>query len=115
MNPKIKRLFIDYLELTDDKVAAANLVLADIISGQSEPEPQQPQSGDLSVAEAAKQLRCSASTIYRLCDGGRMPHYRLGAGRGVIRIRLADLETCKQIVRTLPADISAKRRRYLGV
>jgi excisionase family DNA binding protein len=112
MNTDIKRLFNDYLELTNDKVAAANLVLAEILSGHSDP---QPQTGDLSAAEAAKRLRCSATTVYRLCDNGNMPHYRLGTGRGVIRIRIVDLAACQKIVRTLPADISAKRRKYLGV
>jgi hypothetical protein len=36
MNAEIKRLFVDYLDLTDDKVAAANLVVADaLLSGRS--------------------------------------------------------------------------------
>ena len=119
MNADIKRLFIDYLELTDDKVAAANLVVADaLLSGRSLSKPRtepELQPGDLLVSEAAKRLRCSEMTIYRLCRDGKLPHYRVGAGRGVIRIRIADLAVCQQICRSLPADISAKRRRYLGL
>jgi excisionase family DNA binding protein len=118
MNADIKRLFLDYLELTDDKVAAANLVVADaLLSGRSLSKPKtepELQPGDLLVSEAAKQLRCSEMTIYRLCRDGKLPHYRLGVGRGVIRIRSADLAACQQTCRSLPTDMSAKRRRYLG-
>lgn len=112
MNAEIKQMFLDYLELTEDKTAAANLVLADILSGCSLSDAQ---TEDLTVPEAAKQLKCSKITIYRLCENGKMPHYRLGTGRGVIRIRLADLASCQKIIRTLPASISAKRRGHLGV
>lgn len=107
MNANVKKLFKDYLELTDDKIAAANLVLADaILSGHSLSE-----QGDLSVSEAAHQLRCSTHTIYRLCENGKLPHYRIGDGRGVIRIRITDLGECQKIVRSLPADMRSKRRR----
>jgi excisionase family DNA binding protein len=106
MNSEIKRLFNDYLKLTDDKVAAANLVLADILSGHSFSE-----QGGLSVSEAAQQLRCSTHTIYRLCENGKLPNYRIGDGRGVIRIRIADLAECQNIVRALPVDMRSKRRR----
>ncbi|MBN2215886.1 MAG: helix-turn-helix domain-containing protein [Pirellulales bacterium] len=120
MNPDIKRLFADYLKLTDDKAAAANLVIADaLLSGRSpsEPGPLPPEleSGGLSVAEAAKQLRCSPNTVYRLCQNGNLPHFRLGVGRGSIRIRVSDLEACHQICRSLPPDMSATRRKYLGL
>lgn len=120
MNANIKKLFFDYLELTDDKPAAASLVLADAFFADhtlpSPPEPvQQPKSENLSVSEAAKHLNCSPATIYRLCAIGKLPHCRVGAGRGVIRIRRADFAVCQQICSCLPTDMSAKRRRYLGV
>jgi excisionase family DNA binding protein len=113
MKAEIKRLFFDYLELTEDRIAAANLVLADaILSGRLLSEPQ---SSDLSVSDAAEKLNCSTQTVYRLCENGKIPHYRLGAGRGVIRIRSADLAVCQQIYRSMTDEIIAsKRRRYLG-
>ena len=120
MNDQIVSEYKEYLKLTGgDKAAAASLVVADaLLSGRSMSKPKaepEPRPGDLLVSEAAGQLRCSEMTIYRLCKDGRLPHYRVGAGRGVIRIRIADLAACQQICRSLPADISAKRRRYLGV
>jgi excisionase family DNA binding protein len=119
VNADIQRLFVDYLELTEDKIAAANLVVADaLLSGKSlsKPEPlPESQLGGLSVAEAAKHLRCSPDTIYRLCANGTLPHFRIGTGRGAIRIRLSDLEACQQICRPSPVELSAKRRKYLGV
>ncbi len=123
MNFRVKRLFRDYLKLTEDKTAAANLVVADAIftisslsepATASPPEPE-PPPGDLSVAEAATKVGCSQRTIYRLCRDGGLPHYRVGVGRGVIRIRFTDLQQYQRACRTLSADISAKRRKYLGV
>ena len=111
MNADIKRLFLDYLELTDDKVAAANLVVADaLLSGRSLSKPKtepELQPGDLLVSEAAKQLRCSEMTIYRLCRDGKLPHYRLGVGRGVIRIRTR--RSCG-----LPADLPLSPDRHVS-
>lgn len=40
----------------------------------------------MTVSEAAKQLEVSASLIYKLCRAGKLRHYRLGVGRGVVRI-----------------------------
>jgi excisionase family DNA binding protein len=45
----------------------------------------------LTVAEAADMLKLSSGAIYALCKSGVLPHHRLGAGRGAIRIDEADL------------------------
>ncbi len=51
------------------------------------------QSSDmLTVAETAERLRCSRALIYQLCERGRLPHHRLGVGRGTIRVLEGDLE-----------------------
>ena len=47
----------------------------------------------LTVKEASARLRCSPSTIYTAVATGQLPHYRVGTGRGHIRIHKDDLET----------------------
>lgn len=46
----------------------------------------------LTVAETAERLRCSRALVYQLCERGRLPHHRLGVGRGTIRVSEGDLE-----------------------
>jgi excisionase family DNA binding protein len=38
------------------------------------------------VKEAAERLEVSADTVYDLVKSGKLRHYRLGVGRGTIRI-----------------------------
>jgi excisionase family DNA binding protein len=45
----------------------------------------------LTVSKAAELLKLSAGAVYALCKSGALPHHRLGAGRGTIRIDRADL------------------------
>lgn len=67
MNPAIQQLFSDYLAITDDKAAAANLALADVMLGRQLVEgDRQPASAAetvpdqaFSVAEAALRLHVS--------------------------------------------------------
>jgi excisionase family DNA binding protein len=40
----------------------------------------------LLVPEVAARLRCSASNVYALVAQGRLKHFRVGAGRGGIRV-----------------------------
>ncbi len=53
----------------------------------------------MDVREAARRLEVSIATVYGLCGQGRMPHARVGLGRGVIRISEDDLrafvESCR--------------------
>ena len=48
------------------------------------------------IIEVAKHLKCSPALIYALCKEGRLPHLRLGLGRGTIRVQAEDLETFKR-------------------
>lgn len=45
----------------------------------------------MTAAEAAARLGVHPSLVYRLCRAGRLPHRRIGLGRGAIRILEADL------------------------
>ncbi len=45
----------------------------------------------MTVADAARLLEVSPSTVYELCRRGDIPHYRIGLGRGRIRIDPAQL------------------------
>jgi excisionase family DNA binding protein len=50
------------------------------------------QSKLLTVAETAERLRCSRALVYQLCESGKLPHHRLGLGRGTIRVSQTDIE-----------------------
>lgn len=45
----------------------------------------------LTVRESAEQLGCSEALVYLLCSDRRLPHVRLGTGRGTIRIAEEDI------------------------
>lgn len=53
----------------------------------------------MTVAEAAARLEITPALVYKLCREGRLPHRRLGFGRGVIRLTEEDiaayLEACR--------------------
>jgi excisionase family DNA binding protein len=53
----------------------------------------------MKVPEVASRLDVSASMVYALCASGRLPHVRVGLGRGTIRISEEDLkvflESCR--------------------
>jgi excisionase family DNA binding protein len=61
----------------------------------------------MDVREAARRLEVSIATVYGLCGQGRLPHARVGLGRGVIRISEDDLksflESCRPEPPTRPA------------
>lgn len=44
------------------------------------------------VGAVAEILQVSPATVYALCAQKKLPHLRIGAGRGTIRIRQTDLE-----------------------
>lgn len=46
----------------------------------------------MDVREAAKRLEVSVTLIYELCHAGKLPHARIGLGRGTIRIAESDVE-----------------------
>ena len=45
----------------------------------------------LTVREVAEKLRVTEQCIYSLIDKKRLPHHRIGVGRGTIRVREEDL------------------------
>jgi excisionase family DNA binding protein len=45
----------------------------------------------VTVKEAAARLEVPVSSVYALAAAGRLPHRRIGLGKGVIRITEADL------------------------
>jgi excisionase family DNA binding protein len=50
----------------------------------------------LSVKQAAQRLDVSKSLVYALCAEGRLKHYRVGIGRGTIRIAEEDLASVRE-------------------
>ena len=74
MNVAVLQDFTDYLALVDGDKAAA---LRDCWPAAAA-EPAAP-SGALTAAEAAKRLRVSPWTIYRLARIGKLPSYRAGS------------------------------------
>ena len=62
----------------------------------------------LKVPAVARHLQCSPALVYALCSEGRLPHIRLGLGRGTIRIAEEDLaeflRECRSLGR-LPEDL----------
>jgi excisionase family DNA binding protein len=45
----------------------------------------------MNVAEAAEQLNVSISCVYQLVERGKLPHHRIGVGRGAIRFSDDDI------------------------
>jgi excisionase family DNA binding protein len=61
------------------------------------------------VREVAEILRVSSATIYALCGNGKLPHIRVGSGRGAIRIRQEDLDAFIEGAVVHPAKSAAPR------
>lgn len=72
-----------------DQIAAAVLVLAEVLGGAEAPAV-------LKVSEVAQQLNVGKATVYDLVDSGKLPALRVGQGRGTIRISQADLAHYQQ-------------------
>ena len=45
----------------------------------------------MTVSDAAERLRVSISCVYQLVERGRLPHHRIGIGRGAIRFSEEDI------------------------
>ena len=71
----------------------------------------------LTVNQAAMRLNVSVKTIRNLIASGKLVHYRVGAGRGVIRIREAALDQhlaeCEVRGSGSPAPQRRRERRKL--
>jgi len=75
--------------------------------------------GFLTVKEAANRLGLvSEKTVYKLCADRKLVHFRIGAGRGTIRINEDDLEayrqSCKVTQPSGQANLKHIRRRTSG-
>jgi len=79
----IEDLFHRYLQVTDDPVAAATLVLAHVTEAKPVAE------GAISVRDASRVLGVSEDTVGRLCRDGLLKHKRVGRS---IRISRPDLD-----------------------
>jgi len=68
----------------------------------------------LTIGQAAERLNISRRTVYDLCRSGKLPHYRIGIGRGTIRIAADDiaafLEACRVGQKQTPGDWLAELR-----
>jgi excisionase family DNA binding protein len=60
----------------------------------------------LTVREAAERLGCSEALVYLLCSERRLPHVRLGTGRGTIRIAEDDINEFVKSCRIDPHSLS---------
>lgn len=72
----------------------------------------------MNVRDAAQLLECSVTTLYGLLKAGRLPHRRVGLGRGAIRIAREDVEAFMAASRVEGAGAApkaaARRRPYAG-
>ena len=57
----------------------------------------------LKVRQVADLLGVSAATVYRLVGEGRLPHYRVGCGRGGVRFRRDEVDGYVAACRRGPA------------
>ena len=76
----------------------------------------------LTVDQAAKRLNVSVKTVRNLIGSGRLTHYRIGAGRGVIRIseealdrHLAECEVRERGSRTSPRRRERRKLRHISL
>ena len=86
------------------------------------PQPPTPTPNLLTPKEVADRLRVSRATVYNLCECGKLASYRIGVGRGALRISEADLdafiESCRDTSRSRQRPVVKKeppiRLRHLG-
>ena len=91
MNAEIKQLFAEYLPDTKDPVAAAVLVLSDVLT-RKPPEPiiVEPEDCRLyTVKEAAGRLNLSSKNVYQMCLAGQLRCVRIS---GRVRIPVEEIE-----------------------
>lgn len=75
----------------------------------------------LTVRDVAKYLNVSPSCVYQLIETGKLPHHRIGTGRGAIRVRQDDLDTylasCRmeQIQPDKPRRAARQKLKHLKV
>lgn len=65
----------------------------------------------LTVREVSERLRVSVNCVYALVGRGKLACYRVGAGRGAIRIRGEDVEAYLGICRKEAVEVIVKAPR----
>ena len=80
------------------KVAEALVASGFDPSCATEP-PKDERTEPYLVSEVAKTLRVHVSTVYRDVETGRCGAFRVGAGRGTIRIPVEDFENYKILIK----------------
>ncbi|MBI1311744.1 helix-turn-helix domain-containing protein [bacterium] len=63
----------------------------------------------LTVKDVAQRLNVSQSCIYQLVETGKIPHHRIGVGRGAIRFTEDDITEYLQNAREQPASGGSPR------
>jgi excisionase family DNA binding protein len=87
-------LYERYLGITNDAIAASNLVLAHAILAD---KPKIRENTLLTVQEVADQLKVSTKTVYKHCQDGRIPSKKVGR---LVRVKPSD---CKIDTHRKPA------------
>ncbi len=71
----------------------------------------------LTVREAAVELKVSVSLVYQLVESRRLAHYRVGTGRGCIRIAEEAIDEylaqCHQDTAVKKPAVSRKRLKHI--
>jgi len=109
MTAEIKQLFAEYLLDAKDPVAAAVLVLTDVL-GRKALEPmiiETDDQGTVGVKEAAEMLNTSSKQVYLMCLTGRLRGRCVG---GRVRIPIDEIEGL-QDASTVPVPRSRHGRR----
>ena len=81
-----------WLDRSGDAIAASVLTLCETLVTSRE----RPEGAPLTVQDAAKFLGINRVTAYKLVNSGKLPSYRIGEGRGTIRIQPSDLQAFQQ-------------------
>ena len=61
----------------------------------------------LTVKDVAQRLNVSQSCIYQLVETGKLPHHRIGIGRGAIRFSEEDIAKYLEVTRKEPQESSS--------
>jgi excisionase family DNA binding protein len=69
----------------------------------------------LRVADVARRLNCSVANAYTLIESGRLPHFRVGAHRGGIRVSEEQLQAFLDSAREGPDTPRPARPRLKHV
>ncbi len=79
----------DSIDDIDHDADADHVAIPEPDEGEAEADAAAPRS-NLTVKEYATLFGVSAATVYAMCASGKLPHVRLGVGRGTIRIPLRE-------------------------